>query len=72
MLAKGINPDYSGVYNASAGEIDRINPCHLLALMKERGVYNKTVERIRSAMGSVLNEDWLTGNHEKEVFQDSI
>lgn len=72
-VSEGINPDTAMVFTqrSAGGEIDRINP-YLLALMKERGVYNKTtVERIRSAMGSVLNEDWLT-EYEKEVFKTAF
>lgn len=72
-VSEGINPDTAMVFTqrSAGGEIDRINP-YLLALMKERGVYNKTtVERIRSAMGSVLNEDWLTED-EKEVFKTAF
>ena len=72
-VSEGINPDTAMVFTqrSAGGEIDRINP-YLLALMKERGVYNKTtVERIRSAMGSVFNEDWLT-DYEKEVFKTAF
>lgn len=68
-VSEGINPDTAMVYTqrSAGGEIDRINP-FLLKLMKERGVYNKTtVERIRSAMGSVRGETWLTED-EKLVF----
>lgn len=71
--SEGINPDTGMVFTqrSAGGEIDRINP-FLLNLMKERGVYNKTtVERIRMAMGSVRNEDWLT-EHEKEVFKTAF
>ena len=67
--SEGINPDTAMVFTqrSAGGEIDRINP-FLLKLMKERGVYNKTtVERIRAAMGSVQNENWLTDD-EKQVF----
>ena len=72
-VSEGINPDTGMVFTqrSAGGEIDRINP-FLLKLMKERGVYNKTtVERIRMAMGSVRNEDWLT-EHEKEVFKTAF
>lgn len=68
-VSEGINPDTAMVFTqrSAGGEIDRVNP-FLLKLMKERGVYNKaTVERIRSAMGSVQNENWLTPE-EKLVF----
>ena len=71
--SEGINPDTGMVFTqrSAGGEIDRINP-FLLKLMKERGVYNKsTVERIRMAMGSVRNEDWLT-DYEKEVFKTAF
>lgn len=71
--SEGINPDTGMVFTqrSAGGEIDRINP-FLLNLMKERGVYNKTtVERIRMAMGSVRNEDWLT-DYEKEVFKTAF
>lgn len=72
-VSEGINPDTGMVFTqrSAGGEIDRINP-FLLKLMKERGVYNKsTVERIRMAMGSVRNEDWLT-DYEKEVFKTAF
>lgn len=72
-VSEGINPDTGMVFTqrSAGGEIDRINP-FLLKLMKERGVYNKsTVERIRVAMGSVRNEDWLT-DYEKEVFKTAF
>lgn len=72
-VSEGINPDTGMVFTqrSAGGEIDRINP-FLLKLMKERGVYNKTtVERIRTAMGSVQNEDWLTQD-EKEVFKTAF
>lgn len=68
-VSEGINPDTAMVFTqrSAGGEIDRVNP-FLLKLMKERGVYNKaTVERIRLAMGSVQNENWLTPE-EKLVF----
>lgn len=71
--SEGINPDTGMVFTqrSAGGEIDRINP-FLLKLMKERGVYNKTtVERIRMAMGSVRNEDWLS-DYEKEVFKTAF
>lgn len=72
-VSEGINPDTGMVFTqrSAGGEIDRINP-FLLNLMKERGVYNKTtVERIRMAMGSVRNEDWLS-DYEKEVFKTAF
>lgn len=72
-VSEGINPDTGMVFTqrSAGGEIDRINP-FLLKLMKDRGIYNKTtVERIRTAMGSVQNEDWLTQN-EKEVFKTAF
>lgn len=72
-VSEGINPDTGMVFTqrSAGGEIDRINP-FLLKLMKERGVYNKvTVERIRVAMGSVLNEPWLS-DFEKEVFKTAF
>lgn len=72
-VSEGINPDTGMVFTqrSAGGEIDRINP-FLLKLMKERGVYNKTtVERIRMAMGSVRNEDWLS-DYEKEVFKTAF
>ena len=71
--SEGINPDTGMVFTqrSAGGEIDRINP-FLLKLMKERGVYNKTtVERVRTAMGSVRNEDWLS-DYEKEVFKTAF
>jgi ribonucleoside-diphosphate reductase alpha chain len=72
-VSEGINPDTGMVFTqrSAGGEIDRINP-FLLKLMKDRSVYNKTtVERIRTAMGSVQNEDWLTQD-EKEVFKTAF
>lgn len=72
-VSEGINPDTAMVFTqrSAGGEIDRINP-YLLQLMKDRGVYNKsTVERIRSAMGSVQKEDWMT-SEEKEVFKTAF
>ncbi len=72
-VSEGINPDTGMVFTqrSAGGEIDRINP-FLLNFMKERGVYNKTtVERIRMAMGSVRNEDWLS-DYEKEVFKTAF
>lgn len=72
-ISEGINPDTAMVYTqrTAAGEVDRINP-ELLQLMRERQVYNKrTVERIRDAMGSVQQEEWLT-DHEKEVFRTAF
>lgn len=72
-ISEGINPDTAMVYTqrTPAGEVDRINPA-LLKLMQERGVYNKTtVERIRDAMGSVQQEEWLN-DQEKEVFRTAF
>jgi ribonucleoside-diphosphate reductase alpha chain len=72
-ISEGINPDTAMVYTqrTPAGEVDRINPV-LLKLMQERGVYNKTtVERIRDAMGSVQQEEWLN-DQEKEVFRTAF
>jgi len=72
-ISEGINPDTAMVYTqrTAAGEVDRINP-ELLKLMHERGVYSKrTVERIRDAMGSVQDEDWLD-DHEKDVFKTAF
>lgn len=61
-VSEGTNPDVAMVYTqrSAGGEVDRVNP-HLLSLMKELGVYNKTnVEQIRDAFGSVQGVDWLT------------
>ncbi len=72
-ISEGINPDTAFVYTqrTPAGEIDRVNPV-LLRIMKERGVYNKTVvTAIREAMGSVQWVDWLTED-EKEVFKTAF
>ena len=72
-ISEGINPDTAMVYTqrTAAGEVDRINPV-LLQLMQEREVYNKrTIERIRDAMGSVQQEEWLT-DEEKEVFRTAF
>lgn len=72
-ISEGINPDTAFVYTqrTPAGEIDRVNPV-LLRIMKERGVYNKTVvTAIREAMGGVQWVDWLTED-EKEVFKTAF
>lgn len=72
-VSEGINPDTSMVYTqrTPAGEVDRVNPI-LLALMKERGVYNKTnIESIRNNMGSVQGVDWLS-EEEKLVFRTAF
>lgn len=72
-VSEGINPDAAFVYTqkTAGGDVQRVNP-QLLTLMKERGVYNKkTVNRIREAMGSVQDEDWLT-QHEKAVFKTAF
>lgn len=72
-VSEGINPDVGYVFTqrTAGGEIDRVTPV-FLELMKERGVFNRnTVERIRDAMGSVQQEDWLT-DEEKLVFRTAF
>lgn len=72
-VSEGINPDPAYVYTASgaAGEMDRINPI-LLAIMKERGVYNKrTVSDIADKQGSVQHVTWLS-EEEKAVFKTAF
>lgn len=69
-ISEGTAPVYANVYeqDTAGGTIYRINPV-LLALMKERGVYNEaTMKRIAEAQGSVQGEDWLE-EHEKKVFK---
>ena len=72
-ISEGINPDPAMSYtqSTSAGEVDRTNPV-LLALMKERGVYNKaTIQSITDAFGSVQKVSWLT-DEEKKVFRTAF
>lgn len=72
-VSEGINPDPAYVYTASgaAGEMDRINPI-LLAIMKERGVYNKrTIADIADKQGSVQHVTWLS-DEEKAVFKTAF
>lgn len=72
-VSEGINPDVGYVFTqrTAGGEVDRVTPV-FLDLMKERGVFNRnTVERIRDAMGSVQQEDWLT-DEEKLVFRTAF
>jgi ribonucleoside-diphosphate reductase alpha chain len=69
-VSEGINLDPANVYNASgaAGEMDRIDPV-FLALMKERGHFNKkVVADIADKQGSVQHLTWLT-DEEKAVFR---
>jgi ribonucleoside-diphosphate reductase alpha chain len=71
--SEGIGLDTAMVYTkqTAGGEIFKINKV-LLALMKERGVYNPdTVERIARAKGSIQKEGWLT-EHEKAVFRTAF
>jgi ribonucleoside-diphosphate reductase alpha chain len=72
-ISEGINPDPAMVYTqlTSAGEVDRHNPI-LLALMKEKGVYNKkNLQSVIDAKGSVQGVDWLT-EEEKAVFKTAF
>lgn len=72
-ISEGINPDPAMIYNqtTSAGEVDRINPV-LLAIMKERGVYNKReINKIIDDFGSVKNVSWLN-EQEKRVFKTAF
>jgi ribonucleoside-diphosphate reductase alpha chain len=72
-VSEGINPDPAFVYTASgaAGEMDRINPI-LLAIMKERDVYNKKViNDIADKAGSVQHVTWLS-EEEKAVWRTAF
>lgn len=69
-VSQGIEPVVANVYNqsTSAGEIKRVNPV-FLKLAKERGKYNKALERsIIDKLGSVQHLEWLTDD-EKLVFK---
>ena len=71
--SEGINPDTAMVFTqkSAGGEIDRVNP-FLLKIMKERGVYSKSVvEDIREHMGSVQHVHWLS-EEEKDVFKTAF
>jgi len=72
-VSEGINPDPGMTFTqlTPAGEVDRANPI-LLAIMKERGVYDKKhMKELTDAQGSVQNVDWLT-DHEKQVFKTAF
>lgn len=72
-VSEGVGLDPAFVYTASgaAGEMDRINPI-FLALMKERGHYNKrVVADIADKQGSVQHLTWLT-EEEKAVFRTAF
>jgi ribonucleoside-diphosphate reductase alpha chain len=72
-VSEGINPDTAYVYTqkTAGGDVQRINP-ELLKLARERDMDKKPVwDRIRAAMGSVQDEDWLS-EHEKEVFKTAF
>lgn len=72
-VSEGINPDTAMVFTqrSAGGEVDRINP-FLLKLMKEKGIYSKTlVERIRDNMGSIQKEDCFS-DEEKLVFRTAF
>lgn len=69
-VSEGINPDPAMTFTqmTAAGEIDRANPT-LLALMKERGVYDEAhMQQLTDAQGSVQGVEWLS-DREKEVFR---
>lgn len=70
-VSQGIEPIVSNCYNqqSAAGELTRMNPS-LIAIMKERGVYNLEVMDDLSINyeGSVQHVDWLT-DEEKRVFK---
>ena len=70
-VSQGIEPIVSNCYNqqSAAGELTRMNPA-LIAIMKERGVYNLEVMDDLSINyeGSVQHVDWLT-DEEKRVFK---
>ena len=68
--SEGINPETAMVKikESVGGDLERINTA-FLALMKSRGMYNKSeVYRIAENKGSVQDCDWLT-EHEKKVFR---
>lgn len=68
--SEGINPETAMVKikESVGGDLERINTS-FLALMKSRGMYNKSeVYRIAENKGSVQDCDWLT-EHEKKVFR---
>ncbi|AWN03903.1 ribonucleotide reductase [Rhodococcus phage Peregrin] len=68
--SQGIEPYIGNIWNqtSAAGEMARINP-NLLAIMKDRGVYNQeTIDFVIEDNGSVQNVDWLD-DQEKEVFK---
>lgn len=72
-ISEGINPDPAMTFTqlTAAGEVDRANP-ELLAIMKERGVYDKDhMKELVASQGSVQNVDWLT-DHEKRVFKTAF
>jgi ribonucleoside-diphosphate reductase alpha chain len=72
-VSEGINPDPAMTYTqlTPAGEVDRANPV-LLALMKERGVYDKKhFQELIDSQGSVQGVDWLT-DEEKNVFKTAF
>jgi len=72
-VSEGINPDPAMIFtqNTAGGEVARITPV-FLALMKEKGVYDKKhIQEIENAFGSVQHVDWLT-TKEKEVFKTAF
>lgn len=72
-VSESTSPDPGMVYEAgsAAGNMQRINPV-LLQIMKDRGVYNKTViNDIINNLGSVQHVDWLDA-HEKKVFRTAF
>jgi ribonucleoside-diphosphate reductase alpha chain len=72
-ISEGINPDPAMTFTqlTAAGEVDRANPI-LLALMKDRGVYDdEHMLELAKAQGSVQAVEWLT-DHEKEVFKTAF
>lgn len=72
-ISEGISPDPAMTYTqlTPAGEVDRANPI-LLALMKERGVYDKKhFDELVASQGSVQGVQWLN-DEEKEVFKTAF
>lgn len=72
-VSEGISPVGGFVFTqrTPAGEIQRIDPS-LLALMKEKGVYNDDVVMdVRDHEGSVQHVDWLSSD-EKRVFKNAF
>lgn len=75
-ISEGINPDPAMAYiqPTAAGEILRVNPV-LLALLKEKGQWNKRVQRLlEDSNGSVQGPEFdeILTPHEKQVFKTAF